>query len=268
MKFGLKVHHRDLPALIDLGPETLEFVLFPEDLDGTWYRDVHFHGPIVLHMPEKFADGSLVDPGSPDPGERKAAVVMLKKTVDLANEMGASNIICHPGGVRREPVYIDPAYLFTSMRELQAYLPGGVGLLLENMPDIYWYKGGLHASCLFKQKGEIIDMLATLDLGLCLDVCHAKLLCAATGEDFSAYIMALMPFTEHIHISDARGTADEGVQIGEGEIDFRALSRDLGGLDVAAVPEILDGHKAGGSGFRTAYDRLAKLGFYDTGSGQ
>jgi hypothetical protein len=36
----------------------------------------------------------------------------------------------------------------------------------------------------------------------------------------------------------------------------------LEGLDVVAVPEILEGHKNRGAGFRIAVDRLKKMGFF------
>jgi deoxyribonuclease IV len=268
MKFGLKVHHSDLSTLIDMGPEALEFVLFPGDLDGVWSRDIAFSGPIVLHMPEKFADGSLVDLASPGDGKRRDAVAILKRTIGLAASMGAISVVCHPGGIHAGPVDVDPAPLLASMMELRAYAPDDMSLLLENMPDIYWYEGVLYTSCLFKHEGEIIDILKTLDIGLCMDLCHAKLYCTAMDKDFLNYVKTLKPYIRHVHVSDARGSTMEGVQIGEGEIDFEGLMPVLKGLDAIAVPEILDGHKDGGAGFRIARERLAKIGFFDGEDGR
>lgn len=263
MKLGLKVHHSDISGIIDMRPEALEFALFPGDIDGSWVRDIMFSGPIVLHMPEKFADGSLIDLASPESGKRIDAVAILKKTIDLASALGAESIICHPGGVRAKPEFVDPGPLLDSMQELLAYAPGSVRLLLEDMPDIYWYKGVLHSSCLFKHKYEIAGILDELEMGLCLDLSHAKLYCNSYGEDFLAYVDSLKPYTGHIHVSDAIGTTREGVQIGEGEIDFRALIRTLDGMDVVAVPEILDGHINKGAGFRVAVERLRENGFFN-----
>lgn len=262
MIFGLKVHHRDLAYLLDMHPDALEFALFFDDLGGAWIDRVEFDGPIVLHMPEKFEDGSLIDLASPDGRRRGEAVGILKKTIDLAERMHARSVICHPGGVRRAPTPVDRAPLLASLGELLAYAPDSVALLLENMPDIYWYNGVLHSSCLFKRKDEIADTLKTLGMGLCLDLCHAKLYCNAAGEDFLSYVKALKPLIGHIHVSDARGVADEGVQIGEGDIDFKALLPLLADLDVIAVPEILDGHRNAGAGFATAVDRLRSIGFF------
>ncbi|BAI62144.1 conserved hypothetical protein [Methanocella paludicola SANAE] len=263
MKFGLKVHHSDIASLMDMRPEALEFALFCGDMDGSWAKGIEFDGPVVLHMPEKFADGSLVDLASPEEGKRRDAVAILKRTIDLGAAMGAESIICHPGGIRAKPEFVDQCPLLDSMHELIAYVRGTTRLLLENMPDIYWYKGVLHSSCLFKHKDEISTILDELSLGLCMDLCHAKLYCNSMGEDYLSYVTALKPYIRHIHVSDARGSTEEGVQIGDGEVDFAALRKLLGDVGAAAVPEILDGHKDGGAGFRIAARRLEKIGFFN-----
>jgi deoxyribonuclease-4 len=263
MKPGLKVHHSDIGQLMWIGPpEALEFALFYDDLEGKWVDEIEFDGPIAIHMPEKFREGSLIDLASPDIKKRKAAVKALKMTIDIGEKLSAKYVVCHPGGVRAMLRYVDPAPLQDSMEELIDYAPGKLEMLLENMPDIYHFRDELYSSCLFKRADEIIDLLRTLDIGLCMDLSHAKLYCNAAGEDFLAYVKALKPFIRHIHISDARGTEDEGVQIGEGEIDFEALLPCLEGLDVAVVPEIFNGHRDRGAAFKIAIDRLESIGFF------
>lgn len=107
-------------------------------------------------MPEKFSDGTLLDPASPDSTLRAKSVKLLKKTVDLSSKLNAASVILHPGGVCRSPAHVDEKPLLDSMRALRAYAPGDIGILLENMPDIYWYRGELYASCIFKGRDEII----------------------------------------------------------------------------------------------------------------
>jgi N-acetylneuraminate synthase len=264
MIFGLKVHHTDMEALMDMGPEALEFALFSDDIrDETWVDSVYFNGPIAVHMQEKFKDGRLLDLASGDEKERREAVMDLKKTIDLSERLNARSIIVHPGGVRKAPVSLDPSPLLDSIEELKTYLPDNIELLLENMPAIYWYKGELYSSCLFKDSREIASILGELDVGLCMDLCHAKLYCNTRSVDFNSYIAGLKPYIRHIHVSDARGTSEEGLQIGEGEIDFPGIMPILEGLDVVAIPEILEGHKNGGAGFRIAVDRLNRMGFFE-----
>ncbi len=264
MKFGLKVHHTDLAYLIDMEPDALEFALFPGDVEGSWVDDVKFDGPIVVHMPEKFKDGTLIDPASSDDKKRSASVNMLKRTIDLSEKLNASIVILHPGGVRKSPESVDNSPLLDSMGELLSYAPKSIELILENMPDIYWYNGELISSCLFKDEAEISGVLKQLNMGMCMDVCHAKLHCNASKVDFYSYIKQLKPFIRHVHVSDAGGISYEGMQIGDGEIDFRGILPLLEGLDVIAVPEILNGHEDRGEGFRVAVSRLKALGYFDT----
>jgi len=67
-------------------------------------------------------------------------------------------------------------------------------------------------------------------------------------------------YVAHLHIVDAKGHHDEGLQIGAGEIDFESLARDLKQWSpgVSFIPEIWQGHKNGGEGFWIALDRLEK----------
>ena len=57
---------------------------------------------------------------------------------------------------------------------------------------------------------------------LCFDVSHSKLAANFLGMPFSDAIDLLAPHTEHLHLVDATGVDGEGVQVGDGEIDWAA----------------------------------------------
>jgi N-acetylneuraminate synthase len=65
-----------------------------------------------------------------------------------------------------------------------------------------------------------------------------------------------------LHIADAKGTDGEGLQIGEGELDFPALCELLKKVcpDASFMPEIWQGHKNKGEGFWVALEKLEKIG--------
>jgi len=69
--------------------------------------------------------------------------------------------------------------------------------------------------------------------------------------------------TSHLHISDAYGIDGEGVQIGEGEIEFgKAFALLAGEADLGAMswtPEIWQGHLHQHRGSLTALERLAGI---------
>ncbi len=72
--------------------------------------------------------------------------------------------------------------------------------------------------------------------------------------------LILGPHTAHLHIVDAEGVDGEGLQIGEGEVDFLSLGKKLDTLcpDATFIPEIWMGHKNVGEGFWVALERLEK----------
>ena len=72
------------------------------------------------------------------------------------------------------------------------------------------------------------------------------------------YIKKIAPYTVHLHISDSHGTDGEGIQVGEGEIDFASTFKflDKHCPKVSFIPEIWQGHKNFGSGFWYALNKL------------
>lgn len=68
----------------------------------------------------------------------------------------------------------------------------------------------------------------------------------------------LAPQSDHFHLVDASGSDAEGLQIGEGEIDWGSLVEQMARLAPTAgfIPEIWQGHVDGGVGFWIAMERL------------
>jgi N-acetylneuraminate synthase len=66
------------------------------------------------------------------------------------------------------------------------------------------------------------------------------------------------PHTGHLHIADAGGVDAEGLQIGEGDMDFAAIMTvlDRSCPQATFIPEIWQGHKNQGEGFWQAMNRL------------
>ena len=65
-----------------------------------------------------------------------------------------------------------------------------------------------------------------------------------------------------MHIVDAKDLDGEGLQIGEGEIDFSGFVTNLNELKIDAgfIPEIWQGHKDNGRGFIEALNKLQEIG--------
>ena len=80
----------------------------------------------------------------------------------------------------------------------------------------------------------------------------------ADGERLYDFAKKIAPLSAHLHLGDALGLNGEGLQVGEGDIDFKRLGAILkaGCPDASFIPEIWQGHKNGGDGFWVAMERL------------
>ena len=72
------------------------------------------------------------------------------------------------------------------------------------------------------------------------------------------FVKKVAPYIAYLHVVDALGVDGEGVQIGEGDVDFIQISKNLDQLtpNVAFIPEVWQGHKENGSGFWCALEFL------------
>jgi N-acetylneuraminate synthase len=93
-----------------------------------------------------------------------------------------------------------------------------------------------------------------------MDVSHSKLSCNRHHWSFKAFVERVGPYTAHLHIAYAEGLDGEGLQIGEGELDFSALVENLKiyAPEASFIPEIWQGHKNEGEGFWKALEILEK----------
>ena len=94
-----------------------------------------------------------------------------------------------------------------------------------------------------------------------LDLCHSKLACNHIGMPFLEYLEIAGPRTGHLHVAAASGVDAEGLQIGEGDMDFKTIVAVLDRTcpDATFIPEIWQGHKNEGEGSWIALNRLNGL---------
>ncbi len=137
----------------------------------------------------------------------------------------------------------------------------GVEIIPQTMAPFPWHFGGQRFQNLFVRIDEIVKWCKELNLRMCFDVSHSSLTCNYYKEDFYEFADKIAPFTSHLHLGDAIGLNGEGMQIGEGEIDFGKLSSVLSEKCPKAsfIPEIWQGHRDQGSGFWIALEKLEKV---------
>lgn len=258
-KWGPVVRWKDFESYLPYNPSLFEFHLSDKDLDEQIPRG-NYSQEVVVHAPE-YMKRVYLNPASEDPDERKATIAILQKSVDIARALGESfkgtpKFIIHPGGITLTKSDHPKKLLELFANTLASLKSDGVEILPENLPPRPWVFGGEWVTNIFMLKDEIEAFLKETGYNICFDTSHAALSCNAFNEDLVAMIAALAPYIRHLHVADGSGTGEEGLQIGQGTVDFDSVLAPLTGYRHTMVPEIWQGHLHGGKGFLQAMSHL------------
>ncbi len=265
MDYGFTVRFRDFDELLVYKPRMLEFHFTDQDLDEHYPGD-DFNFRMVAHAPE-FWDRTLVDLCSTDEEQRKDSVALIQKTINLTREMaphfvGIPKVIVHPGAMSLDHPIKDHKTLYDNLRRSVEQIDfEGVEFLLENLPPHPWYFGGQWLTNAFMDSYEIREFITPLGLKMCFDTSHTKLYCNWAHVDFYDQVKVMLPYIGHLHLSDAAGLDGEGLQIGEGTIDWVHFFTIIGDYHGTMIPEIWRGHQRQGEGFLIAIQRLSDAYF-------
>jgi N-acetylneuraminate synthase len=202
-----------------------------------------------------------LDPASEDLKILRTSRETLKRAVALTAELGKSfggkpKLVVHPGGITLEK-HANPKKLLSIFKEsLEEIASDEVEILPENLPPRPWVFGGEWVGNIFQAADEIKGFLKETGHSMCLDTSHLALACNAQGLNLTDEIGKLKDETRHLHISDGAGLGEEGLQIGEGSVDWKAVMQQLAGYKQTMVPEIWQGHLHSGRGFLQAMGHL------------
>jgi len=257
--WGPVVRWSDFEQYLRFNPKCLEFHLSDKDLDEPVPKG-NFSQQVIVHVPE-YMKRHYLNPAAEDKGEREVALKTLQRSVDVARQLGKSfsgvpKVVIHPGGITLEAVDNPKRLLDIFADTLSRLEADGVELLPENLPPRPWVFGGEWVTNIFLLADEIKEFLDRTGYKMCFDVSHAALACNATGQDLVAMITKLKPYIRHLHVADAAGIGEEGLQIGQGVLDFKQVLAPLRGYEYTMVPEIWQGHLHKGKGFLQALEHL------------
>jgi N-acetylneuraminate synthase len=220
-----------------------------------------------VHAPEIF-DRQLVDICSDDLEIVRQSLDILQRSIDKTLQIAKSfpkkkpKLVMHLGGMYLNKRDLDDTSILTNraidnFKKLQ-YDANLIDILPENLPPRPWYLGGEWFQHGFMLSKDMLDFCDYFDFGITYDICHASLYCNEFGIDLTDYTKEIMPRVKHIHISDAYGNNGEGVQIGEGSIDFDKVLKEILDYEFTWVPEIWSGHLHHGAGTYKCMQILSK----------
>lgn len=277
--WGIPVRFHDVQELNALFlPELLEFHLSHEDMErysrNPWRGDGVRCDHVVVHAPELLGGDHVVDLVAEDAAYRRRSfdglLEVAEITIGVSRTLGATSVpkvVVNPGGWSREGFFESAVKVakLERLREAAFDLVSArpdVHWLFQTMPPFPWHFGGQRFHNLLVDPGDVGALVGT-GVGICLDLSHSYLAAEHLGLDIAEFFRVGGRDIGHVHVADARPPAGEGLQIGEGDIDFPAIK----GLLVAQAPdasfiiEIWQGHKECGLGFAVALDRLRAKGW-------
>jgi N-acetylneuraminate synthase len=269
--WGVPVRYHDFKAiLVKSNPDFLEFHLSYKDMevDVDQYFDRIYDLDLVVHSPDLFSGDFILNLASQNEVYRQRSIQELQRVVDVTRSLKPffsratkPLIVASVGGFTQD-AFVSAAerdrlyqLVAESLSEVDA---DGVEIIPQTLPPFPWYFGGQLYLNLFVTPQDTVEFCQRYNYRVCLDISHSKLACNYYHLSFKEFIQQVGNYAAHLHIVDAKGVDGEGLQIGEGEIDFSALAEDLERYAPQAsfIPEIWQGHKNEGEGFWIALERL------------
>lgn len=274
--WGIPVRYHDYLEFRNLViPDIWEFHFSYEDMnkDPSKYFDCIYEENFLVHAPELFSNSHLMDLASMDIGYREKSIEETQKIIEITKSLKSffpntvrPKIVANVGGfsmdkpLNEEEKILRYEILEMSLNQLDC---AGVELIPQTMAPFPWHFGGQRFQNLFLTLEDLLFWGKRLNLRYCFDVSHSYLACNHMREDFYSFAKKISPLVAHVHLGDGVGLNGEGIQLGEGEIDFVKLNKILrkGCPEASFIPEIWQGHKNNGAGFWTALNLLKKLDF-------
>ena len=272
--WGVPVRYHDFVQYYDLvKPDFFEFHLSYSDMDlnPLDYLEKTYDCGFVVHAPELFKESHLMDLATPDVEYRKYSMEQTQKVIEITRNLKTffpkekkPMIVANIGGFSMDkPIpkeqtkkYYDQ--FFKSLSELDTK---GVEIIPQTMAPFPWHFGGQRYQNIFVEIDEIEYYCENFNIRMCFDVSHSMLTCNHFDKDFYNFCERIAPHTAYLHLGDASGINGEGLQIGDGEIDFKRLGNVLDNKcgNIGFIPEIWQGHKDAGKGFWIALEKLQNV---------
>ena len=269
--FGIPVRYHDFKLFQNTSNfDVFEFHLSYKDLEADLdaYLEHNSKLDLIVHSPELFAGDHILDLCSTDDDYRNLSIKCLNQVADKTRDLkhyfpkaGNTKIIVNAGGFSLDkPMDLDERYKHYELinNSLNKINQDGIEIIMQTMPPFPWHFGGQRFHNLFIDADEIVSFCEKYGYRVCFDVSHSKLACNHFKWSFSEFVEKVAPYSAHLHIADASGVDGEGIQVGEGEIDFLSMGKDLMKYSPTAsfIPEVWQGHKNKGEGFWYALDKL------------
>lgn len=206
-----------LPFLLNrnLQPEVACQAVRLEKLDMAEMRDCAAQLAAANLKTSLHAPFAGFNSGSPKGRPQKKSRAIAALSLDLADALGASRVVFHPGLPTTPSCKEQQQWLLNSLSFWPDYIARaeeiGTQICIENIfestPDLLL---------------QLCRELEAPAFGHCFDIGHWNMFATGNLQDWFA---KLGRHTRHLHLHDNHGQFDEHLPIGQGNIDFSALFR-------------------------------------------
>ena len=246
----------------------MEFDLNKIDIDNIKNKE------IVIHSIEQFHDGFIFDLASSSKDIIKESFSRIDKILnhcdliyDLLCPKNKIPIILNCGGFSRnsflkedeinekEKLLTENLFAIKSRYSDYEFLP-------QSMPPFPWHQGGRSFHNLLRSKESLKKLNKDTGLKICLDFSHTFMNCEFDNLCFIDEIKEIIDITQHMHLSDSSSSSNEGLNIGDGRIDFvetfKLIYKDSI-RNISFIPEVWQGHLNQGKNFKLSLVRIANF---------
>lgn len=268
-QWGVKCRFHDFEEYKTANSPVVEFHCSQRDMDID-FKGFSDKSQLVMHAPEIF-DRKLVDICSEDPEIIEGSLYLLQRAIDKTLEISSNfplkrpKFVVHLGGMSLDHVTKEGNTALMMERATDNFKKlkfnsDDIEILPENLPPRPWYLGGQWFQYGFMHSEDMINFCNHFGFKMTYDICHAALHCHHADISLNEYTKEVLPLVSHFHLSDAIGIDGEGVQIGEGEVDFDSFFKEMEHFnqDFSWVTEIWSGHVNHGAGCRNSMHSLNK----------
>lgn len=149
-------------------------------------------------------------PAGPDENKRLATVARLRKTFDIMEALGPTNVVFHSGYDGKAFGKDAGLWLENSLKTWPEFIEraGGLGItigienIFERTPDTL---------------RSLMDRAYSPNFGVCIDAGHLNMFSTVPMEEWFAVLGGRLV---EVHLHDNNGKGDEHLPVGEGSIDF------------------------------------------------
>lgn len=272
--FGIPVRYHDFDDLKNItNIDFVEFHFSYQDLNlnpSDFIKDTN-NLDFIVHSPDHFSGDHILDFANKDKKYIERSISELNKVCDRTRELKKifskiekPMIVVNIGGFSnnnfinidsKKELYED---VYDNLKKIN---DDDVEIILQTMPPYPWYFGGQRYTNLFCDPKEIEFFCNKFNYRICYDLSHTMMACNYHNQDLLSSLTSLSKFIAHMHISDAKGVDEEGVFVGEGDVDFTTFGNYINNQIplIGFIPEIWQGHKNSGEGFWNALSFLQKF---------